>query len=199
MPAYPSMKLGLVDIRDVARAHILAMKDTRSNGERILITAETLSFKQIANTFRKEFAKKGEFESNNLNYVIWLAFLMIIRQEVLKFALYRIMLSFQSLNETKFTFNAFETILILIGKKSHCSFTGNDHESITGYRIPRFRVPYVFLWFHSMTDKVASQALSLYGHEDKLDNSKVNFPFFSSKISAFLSRSKGIISIKNNK
>ncbi|EFO15961.2 oxidoreductase [Loa loa] len=59
MPAYPAMKLGLVDVRDAARAHILAMKDRKSNGQRILITAKTLSFRQIAKTLREEFAKYG--------------------------------------------------------------------------------------------------------------------------------------------
>ncbi|KAM3728951.1 NADPH-dependent aldehyde reductase [Dirofilaria immitis] len=59
MAAYPLMKLGLVDVRDVARAHILAMKDAKSNGQRILINAEVLSFRKIANVLREEFAKQG--------------------------------------------------------------------------------------------------------------------------------------------
>uniref|UniRef100_A0A915Q3U0 NAD-dependent epimerase/dehydratase domain-containing protein n=1 Tax=Setaria digitata TaxID=48799 RepID=A0A915Q3U0_9BILA len=59
MPAYPSMKLGVVDVRDVARAHILAMKEPKSNGERILINAEILSFRQIAKILRKEFSGYG--------------------------------------------------------------------------------------------------------------------------------------------
>ncbi|OZC06833.1 NAD dependent epimerase/dehydratase family protein [Onchocerca flexuosa] len=59
MPAYPQMKFGLVDVRDVARAHILAMKETKSDGQRILINAETLSFRQIAKILREEFAKQG--------------------------------------------------------------------------------------------------------------------------------------------
>ncbi|KAK6111979.1 NAD dependent epimerase/dehydratase family protein [Brugia pahangi] len=101
MLAYPLMKLGLIDVRDAARAHILAMKETKCNGQRILITAETLSFQQIANILREEFADKG-------------------------------------------------------------------------YRIPRFKAPYVALWFYSLIDKVALQALSLYGHEDNFDNSKAS-------------------------
>uniref|UniRef100_A0AAF5Q3Y7 NAD-dependent epimerase/dehydratase domain-containing protein n=1 Tax=Wuchereria bancrofti TaxID=6293 RepID=A0AAF5Q3Y7_WUCBA len=101
MPAYPLMKLGLIDVRDAARAHILAMKETKCNGQRILITAETLSFQQIANILREEFADKG-------------------------------------------------------------------------YRIPRFKAPYIALWFYSLIDKVALQALSLYGHEDNFDNSKAS-------------------------
>uniref|UniRef100_A0A1I8EXE3 Uncharacterized protein n=1 Tax=Wuchereria bancrofti TaxID=6293 RepID=A0A1I8EXE3_WUCBA len=44
MPAYPLIKLSLIVVRDAARAHILAMKETKYNGRRILITAETLSF-----------------------------------------------------------------------------------------------------------------------------------------------------------
>lgn len=60
MPAYPAMKLGIVDVRDVALAHILAMKEEKSNGQRILISAEVLSFQQIANILREEFAKQGK-------------------------------------------------------------------------------------------------------------------------------------------
>ncbi|VDN03149.1 unnamed protein product [Thelazia callipaeda] len=59
MAAYPQMALGLVDVRDAAYAHILAMKEGRSNGQRILITAETLSFAEIAHILRKEFAGQG--------------------------------------------------------------------------------------------------------------------------------------------
>ncbi|KAL3989885.1 3-beta hydroxysteroid dehydrogenase/isomerase family protein [Acanthocheilonema viteae] len=101
MPAYPAMKLSFVDVRDVAQAHILAMKEAKSDGQRILISAETLSFQQIANILREEFGKQG-------------------------------------------------------------------------YRIPRFKAPYIALWLYSLTDKAASQALPLYGHEDKLDNSKIS-------------------------
>uniref|UniRef100_A0A0R3RR15 Epimerase domain-containing protein n=1 Tax=Elaeophora elaphi TaxID=1147741 RepID=A0A0R3RR15_9BILA len=99
MPAYPAMKLGLVDVRDVAQAHILAMKKTQTNGQRIIISAETLSFRQIADILRQEFGKQG-------------------------------------------------------------------------YSVPRFRAFYIALWLFSFVDKAASQALSLYGHVDKLDNSK---------------------------
>ncbi|VDK65868.1 unnamed protein product [Onchocerca ochengi] len=59
MSACPQMKFGLVDVRDVARAHILAMKEAKSNGQRILINAETLSFRQIAKILSEEFAKQG--------------------------------------------------------------------------------------------------------------------------------------------
>lgn len=54
----------------------------------------------------------------------------------------------------------------------------------SGYSIPRFRAPYVALWLYSMVDKVALQALPLYGHKDNLDNSKVtsSFLFFLEKI-----------------
>ncbi|VDK75610.1 unnamed protein product [Litomosoides sigmodontis] len=101
MPAYPAMKLGLVDVRDVARAHILAMKNGRCDGQRILITAEALSFHRIADILREEFGKQG-------------------------------------------------------------------------YSIPRFRAPYVALWLYSMVDEVALQALPLYEHKDKLNNSKAS-------------------------
>lgn len=59
MPAYPEMKLALVDVRDTAKAHIIAMKEGRSDGQRIIIAAETFSFKQIADILREEFGKQG--------------------------------------------------------------------------------------------------------------------------------------------
>lgn len=59
MPAYPALKVAIVDVRDAARAHLLAMKEAKTNGQRILITAETLSFRNIAKFLRKEFGEQG--------------------------------------------------------------------------------------------------------------------------------------------
>ncbi|VDM96141.1 unnamed protein product [Thelazia callipaeda] len=59
-PAAPKVSVGMVDVRDVARAHIRAMRYSDSDGERILIT-ETPSvwFSQITKWLRQEFKNQG--------------------------------------------------------------------------------------------------------------------------------------------
>uniref|UniRef100_A0A0N5AB35 Epimerase domain-containing protein n=1 Tax=Syphacia muris TaxID=451379 RepID=A0A0N5AB35_9BILA len=61
MIMYPSLSIAVVDVDDVAEAHLRAMLYPESDGERILITSCTLSFKQIAKILRKEFGPKGYF------------------------------------------------------------------------------------------------------------------------------------------
>jgi nucleoside-diphosphate-sugar epimerase len=58
--AAPKACLGVVDVRDVARAHILAMTNEKTNGERILIT-HTLPvwFKDMKNWLHEEFKNDG--------------------------------------------------------------------------------------------------------------------------------------------
>ncbi|CAJ0575175.1 unnamed protein product, partial [Mesorhabditis spiculigera] len=57
--ASPKACLGLVDVRDVAKAHILAMTNEASNGERILVHADSGWFSDIAKWLFKEFRKQG--------------------------------------------------------------------------------------------------------------------------------------------
>lgn len=45
----------------------------------------------------------------------------------------------------------------------------------SGYRIPRFKAPYIGLWLYSLFDSEARQALNLYRHEEYFDNSKVRY------------------------
>lgn len=64
MPAVPSIEIGMVDVRDVANAHIKAMRESKSDGERILLTAQpSISFLEIANILRKEFGPQGDSHS----------------------------------------------------------------------------------------------------------------------------------------
>lgn len=48
MPAAPAVRLGWVDVRDVAEAHIAAMKSSGAGGRRHIVSGETLSLMQIA-------------------------------------------------------------------------------------------------------------------------------------------------------
>lgn len=59
MPAYPQLSISIVDIEDVAEAHLRAMLYPESDGERFLLTCCTMSFKEIADLLRKEFASEG--------------------------------------------------------------------------------------------------------------------------------------------
>lgn len=60
--AAPKACLGVVDVRDVARAHILAMTNEKTDGQRILITHERPTwFKDIRDWLIAEFKSHGEF------------------------------------------------------------------------------------------------------------------------------------------
>jgi nucleoside-diphosphate-sugar epimerase len=54
--------MGMVDVRDVALAHILAMENDESDGERILITQQpSVSFRRMCQILTEEFKSQGEF------------------------------------------------------------------------------------------------------------------------------------------
>ncbi|KAK5981502.1 hypothetical protein GCK32_018068 [Trichostrongylus colubriformis] len=60
MPAVPKVNLALVDVRDVAKAHLIAMKCPETDGERILITSQpSFWFRDIARILGKEFRHQG--------------------------------------------------------------------------------------------------------------------------------------------
>ena len=58
--AAPKVSFGVVDVRDVAEAHIKAMQTPETDGKRILITSTpSVWFGQILKWLRKEFLKQG--------------------------------------------------------------------------------------------------------------------------------------------
>jgi len=59
VPGLPKLAFGLVDVRDVALAHIKAMESPTSNGQRYLLVGGTYWFIDIANVLREEFEKHG--------------------------------------------------------------------------------------------------------------------------------------------
>ncbi|KAL3990573.1 NAD dependent epimerase/dehydratase family protein [Acanthocheilonema viteae] len=72
-PAAPKVSLGMVDVRDVARAHIRAMECANCNGERILITATpSVWFSQLAHWLYEEFKNQG-FSITRITTPDWLA------------------------------------------------------------------------------------------------------------------------------
>lgn len=63
-PAIPKISLGMVDVRDVARAHLRAMRCPECDGERILITATpSVWFAQLVGWLHKEFKNQGSLIS----------------------------------------------------------------------------------------------------------------------------------------
>lgn len=70
--ACPKVCLGLVDVRDVAKAHVLALEKKESNGHRILIThKQPVWFSDIIEWITKEFKSQG-FIPTPLNAPNWL-------------------------------------------------------------------------------------------------------------------------------
>jgi dihydroflavonol-4-reductase len=59
MDSLPLIQYGLVDVRDVAKAHILAMENPKSDNERIIINSNNLWLHEIAEILEKEFGPKG--------------------------------------------------------------------------------------------------------------------------------------------
>lgn len=61
IPAVPKVQFGLVDVRDVAQAHIRAMRESRADGLRILMTYQpSFWFMDIANVLSDEFSPQGD-------------------------------------------------------------------------------------------------------------------------------------------
>ncbi len=47
MPAFPKLHQGIIDVRDLAKAHVEAMRREEAAGERIIVCSESLWFKEI--------------------------------------------------------------------------------------------------------------------------------------------------------
>lgn len=47
--------MGVVDIEDVASAHILAMESPNASGNRFVCSAQTITFEQICQVLKKKF------------------------------------------------------------------------------------------------------------------------------------------------
>lgn len=55
MPAYPNLHQGIIDVRDLATAHVEAMRRPEAAGERIIICSESLWFKDIGAILQKGY------------------------------------------------------------------------------------------------------------------------------------------------
>ena len=71
----PRMCTAMVDVRDVAAAHIAAMTSPQAAGQRHILCGGNIWFKDIANTLRDEFHPQGYCISNITApyFVMWIA------------------------------------------------------------------------------------------------------------------------------
>ena len=67
VPAFPKLTFGIVDVRDVALAHVAAMESPDAAGERFLVGDKILSFAEIGDILREAYPDrklpKGELPS----------------------------------------------------------------------------------------------------------------------------------------
>jgi nucleoside-diphosphate-sugar epimerase len=59
VPGLPKLLLNLVDVRDVAKAHVLALTNKEAPGNRFIITSEAVWMQNIAQIIRNEFSSQG--------------------------------------------------------------------------------------------------------------------------------------------
>ena len=59
IPGCPQLHLGFVDVRDVAAAHILAMKSSKADGQRFIISESEFWFKDVAAVLKDAGYKKA--------------------------------------------------------------------------------------------------------------------------------------------
>jgi dihydroflavonol-4-reductase len=67
MPALVKIHIGVVDVRDVAKAHLLSMQSDQSNGERFILSEKEMWMHEIANVLNK-----GGYKAPEKNMPNWL-------------------------------------------------------------------------------------------------------------------------------
>tara|TARA_B100001057_G_scaffold180624_2_gene181347 strand:- start:14188 stop:15195 length:1008 start_codon:yes stop_codon:yes gene_type:complete len=83
MPVAVPIQFGYVDVRDVATAHILAMQNPASNGERFALAEKDLWYKDVA----KVLKSNGFDKAPTLAVPVWLAKILANFSKELKIAL----------------------------------------------------------------------------------------------------------------
>lgn len=58
VPAFPKMSYGIVDVRNVAQAHVAAMEKPEAAGERFIVGDEILSFAEIGDLLREAYPNR---------------------------------------------------------------------------------------------------------------------------------------------
>ena len=83
MPVSVPLQFGYVDVRDVAAAHILAMQNPSSNGERFALSEKDLWYKDVAKLLRDN----GFDKAPRMNVPVWAAKILAKFNNELKSAL----------------------------------------------------------------------------------------------------------------
>lgn len=83
MPITVPLQFGYVDVRDVAVAHILAMQNSASNGERFALSEKDLWYKDVASLLRSN----GFNKAPKINLPKWAAKFLALFSNEIKFAL----------------------------------------------------------------------------------------------------------------
>lgn len=81
VPAFPKLTFGIVDVRDVAAAHVAAMEKPEAAGERFIVGERVLTFTEIGEVLREAYPNrklpKGELPS-------WLVKMLTVVNPTLK-------------------------------------------------------------------------------------------------------------------
>lgn len=59
MPGLPSVNIGIVDVRDVARAHLNAVKDDTAANKRFMLVSESRFMNSLGEDLDEVYGKKG--------------------------------------------------------------------------------------------------------------------------------------------
>ena len=59
VPGYPNICVGLVDIRDVALAHYLALVKPKAHNARVILNETTMKLEEVTKILEKELKPKG--------------------------------------------------------------------------------------------------------------------------------------------
>jgi nucleoside-diphosphate-sugar epimerase len=58
MPAYPNVRTPLVDVRDLAQAHVEAVRAADAKNQRIIMSNEAFHFREICETLSSHFGER---------------------------------------------------------------------------------------------------------------------------------------------
>ncbi|WP_203292637.1 SDR family oxidoreductase [Maricaulis parjimensis] len=87
LPAYPPLSFGVVDVRDIAKAHVEAMERPEAAGQRFIMSADEMWFREVGDVLREAYPdrkiKKGEVP-------VWVARIMAIFIPALKSSVHRL-------------------------------------------------------------------------------------------------------------
>jgi dihydroflavonol-4-reductase len=77
VPGVARMKVGIVDVRDVAAALLLAMTTPEATGQRFICPAGTVWLKKIADTLHKKYAGRG-YKIHTMQFPVFLVRLLAL-------------------------------------------------------------------------------------------------------------------------